>query len=279
MAGLGRILRNMHEVDRTSKPKIVRADGNSWAPEGATPGQYSLRQVVGVWALAALPMAVLAWLVAPALADRLSGPAGWPKALLACLTVGLVWQGVLVLILLRREIGPLRWAAAKEALWLRPPRSPATGRSGGRLWWVLVPAVLVVGIEQLLPSVPAPPDRNLGSFLRSSEGHDFLSGNWPWFAVIVVMAVFNTILGEELLFRGILLPRMRGVFGRADWLANGVLFATYHLHAPWVIPKALLDSLALAYPARRYTSSWLAIIVHSLQSVLIVGASLALVLQ
>ena len=39
------------------------------------------------------------------------------------------------------------------------------------------------------------------------------------------MTVFNTVLGEELLFRGLLLPRMNGVFGRRDWLANGVLFA------------------------------------------------------
>lgn len=262
-----------------SKRETALSDGKFWSADRAVPRQYSLRQVVAVWALAALPMAVLAWLVTPALAARLSGPAAWPQALLACLTMGLVWQGVLVLILLRREIGPLRWDAAKEALWLRAPRSPATGRRGGRLWWVLVPAVLVVGVEQVLPSLPAPAGRDLGIFLRSSEGHDFLSGNWPWFAAIVVMAVFNTILGEELLFRGLLLPRMRGVFGRADWLANGVLFAAYHMHAPWVIPKALLDSLALAYPARRYTSAWLAILVHSLQSMLIVGASLALVLR
>jgi membrane protease YdiL (CAAX protease family) len=39
-----------------------------------------------------------------------------------------------------------------------------------------------------------------------------------------VLAVFNTVLGEELLFRGLLLPRMNGVFGERDWLANGVLF-------------------------------------------------------
>jgi membrane protease YdiL (CAAX protease family) len=93
------------------------------------------------------------------------------------------------------------------------------------------------------------------------------------------MALFNTVLGEELLFRGLLLPRMRRVFGRADWLANGILFATYHLHMPWVIPTALLDTLALAYPSRRYRSAWLGIIVHSVQSVLIITASLALVLR
>src|SRR3712207_8637103 len=38
--------------------------------------------------------------------------------------------------------------------------------------------------------------------------------SWGWFAVIVVQLVFNSVLGEDLLFRGLLLPRMRGVFGR-----------------------------------------------------------------
>ena len=247
--------------------------------DGATPAQYDLGRILGVWAAAALPMAALSWLVAPALAAWRDGPAAWPRALVACLTAGLVWQGVLVLVLVRRETGTLRWRAIADALWLHRPRSPRTGRVGGRVWWVLVPAVLVVGLEQVLPSLSAPAGRDLGEFLRSTTGHDFLSGNWPWFAVIVVMALFNTVLGEELLFRGLLLPRMRGVFGRADWLANGVLFAGYHLHMPWVIPTALLDSLALAYPSRRYRSAWLGIVVHSVQSVLIVGATLALVLR
>jgi uncharacterized protein len=31
------------------------------------------------------------------------------------------------------------------------------------------------------------------------------------------------VLGEELPFRGFLLPRMRGAFGRTDWIVNGVL--------------------------------------------------------
>ena len=62
------------------------------------------------------------------------------------------------------------------------------------------------------------------------------------------MCVFNTVLGEELLFRGYLLPRMAGVFGRYDWVANGVIFAAYHLHVRWAIPAALVDTLTS--PAR-----------------------------
>lgn len=91
--------------------------------------------------------------------------------------------------------------------------------------------------------------------------------------------VFCTVLGEELLFRGLLLPRMQGAFGRRDWVANGILFATYHLHMPWAIPAALLDTFALSYPSRRYRSALIGIAVHSAQSVVVVAITLSLVLR
>jgi membrane protease YdiL (CAAX protease family) len=85
---------------------------------------------------------------------------------------------------------------------------------------------------------------------------------------------------EELLFRGLLLPRMQGAFGRWDWVANGFLFAGYHLHLPWVIPATLLvDTFALAYPSRRYRSALIGIIVHSSQSVVFLALLLFLVLK
>ena len=93
------------------------------------------------------------------------------------------------------------------------------------------------------------------------------------------MFVFNTVLGEELLFRGLLLPRMKGAFGRFDWAANGVLFAFYHLHEPWVIPSSLVDTFALAYPSRRYRSALIGIIVHSSQSVFFLALLVAIVLR
>lgn len=88
----------------------------------------------------------------------------------------------------------------------------------------------------------------------------------------------NTVLGEELLFRGLLLPRVNGAFGNRDWIANGVLFACYHLHMPWVIPTALADTLILAYPTKRYRSAWIGIAVHSAQSVFVAAIILTLVL-
>src|ERR671930_2413973 len=72
--------------------------------------QYRRRAIFAVWAAAALPMAALAWLVPPALKDRFAGDGNVPlaKALIVCLTVGLIWQFVLVVMLVGREQRSLR---------------------------------------------------------------------------------------------------------------------------------------------------------------------------
>jgi membrane protease YdiL (CAAX protease family) len=242
--------------------------------------QYRLPAILAVWAAAAFPMAVLAWLVVPVLEDRFAGAGIVPmaKALIVCLTVGLVWQFVLVAILVWREQRSLRWSTVCEALWLRAPRSPRSGRIGGRVWLVLIPLIVVFGaVHELIPTVAAPENRDFATVFESDAGKAFLNGAWGWYGLIVVMFLFNTALGEELLFRGFLLPRMNGAFGRGDWVANGLLFTGYHLHVPWAMPATLVDMLILAYPTKRYRSAWIAIAVHSAQSVVLAVLVLTLV--
>ena len=240
--------------------------------------QLTRRGVIGVWAAAAVPMGVLAWVVAPLVADQLRGPGALARALIVCLTDGLVWQFVLVVVLVRREQGTLRWAVVREALWLRSPRDPRTGRRGGRLWLV-VPVLMVAFLAaHFVPSLPHDQGRDFGAFLASDAGTGVLAGSWGWFAVLVTLWVFNSALGEELLFRGYLLPRMAGAFGRWDWLANGVLFAGYHLHMWWAMPRILLDALSMALPSRYYRSALIGIAVHSTQSVFICALVLPIVL-
>src|SRR4051794_26282253 len=144
---------------------------------------WSRGTVLRVWAAAALPMATLVWIVGPLLAHSLDGPTALSRALILTLTAGMIWQFLLVMLLVRREQGSLRWSVLKEALWLRPPRSPADGRRGGRLWWVLVPMIAALAVEELLPTLPTPPARDLGLFLSSHAGQSFLSGNWLWLAI------------------------------------------------------------------------------------------------
>jgi membrane protease YdiL (CAAX protease family) len=262
-------------VPLTERPARAVADASTVAIP-----QYSLRAIFAIWAAAAVPMAAAAWLVTPVLADRFGGDGIVPmaKALYATLTVGLVWQFVLVAALVWREQGTLRWSTVRDALWLRSPRSPRSGRIGGRVWLVLIPLIVLFGaVHELVPAIAAPENRDFATLVESDAGKAFLSGAWGWYALLLVSFLFNTALGEELLFRGFLLPRMNGAFGRGDWVANGVLFTGYHLHVPWGMPAALLDTFLLAYPSKRYRSAWIGIAVHSAQSVVLALLILTLV--
>jgi uncharacterized protein len=240
---------------------------------------WSKGTVLKVWAAAAFPMAILAWVVAPLLTHAFSGPTALPRALILSLASGLIWQFILVLIVVRREQGTLSWLVVKAALLLNTPVSTRTGKPSRKLWWMVIPLMVLLALEEMLPALPTPGDRDTSAFFGSDVGQQWMSGNWVWFVILIVQFTFNTALGEELLFRGLLLPRM-GSFGRADWLVNGVLFASYHLHEPWVIPQTLLvDTFAEALPSRRWRSALIGIAVHSGQTLFFFVIALLLVLR
>ena len=256
--------------------------------------QYSLAKILGIWGLAAAPMGVLGWMVFPLIApDAGSDPLGAGVTRLVLLALGLVWLFVLSMIIVRREEGDLRWATVKRRLRLNTPRDPATGQPRARLWLWLVPFLVAVAVVELVLNTPIenawvsvfpflaePQGYSFDSIFQSQEILQRLVGAWWFFALFVFQAAFNTIFGEEFLFRGVLLPKMEGVFGRFSWVANGVLFGLYHVHQPWGIPNSVLTGLLYTYPAYRYRSTWMSIILHSAQSVyfafLVLGVVLGL---
>ena len=133
--------------------------------------------------------------------------------------------------------------------------------------------------EAVFPFLGEPDRYSFQAIMDSDARKDALEGAWQLLALFIVLGIFNTVLGEELLFRGILLPRMRGVFGKRDWVANGLLFGAYHLHQPWsIIGSALEGIFCLAFPSRRFRSAWFGIILHSGQTVFFVFIALGLVL-
>src|SRR3954453_23009274 len=240
--------------------------------------QYSLRQILAIWAAAALPMGLLAWIVAPWLRGQLGGRDPFIEAVLICLTAGLLWMLALVLILLRRELGGLAWSRVRDALWLRAPRDPKTRRVGGKVWLWALPFVVLSGAVNALPIDPVGPmPRDLPKLIDTDRAEHFFTGNWGWFAMLVAVALMAPVV-EELFFRGLLLPRMRAAFGKGDVVANGLLFGLYHVHQPWSMPASVIDGIVnQAYPTKRFQSAWIAMITHTLPSLLIVGVVLPLV--
>jgi membrane protease YdiL (CAAX protease family) len=251
--------------------------------------QYTLRKILWVWAAAAIPMGILGWLVGPALARDSQTPG---LARIGVLTLGMIWQCVLMLILLYRETGTLRWSTVKARLWLTTPRSPQSGEPNRSLWWWLIPLVIVTAIFELklsglvtkfwvslFPFLAEPEAYALGTFLDTPEARAQMVGAWGTFALFTISALFNSFLGEELLFRGLLLPRMAGRFGKWDWVANALLFGLYHLHQPWGILNSTIKALLfLAFPTRYFRSSWFGVVAHSGQSVYFTILLLGLVL-
>jgi membrane protease YdiL (CAAX protease family) len=119
----------------------------------------------------------------------------------------------------------------------------------------------------------------LGTFLDTPEARAQMVGAWGTFALFTVSALFNSFLGEELLFRGLLLPRMTGRFGRWDWVMNALLFGLYHLHQPWGILNSTIKALLfVAFPTRYFRSAWFGIVAHSGQSIYFTILLLGLVL-
>ena len=256
-----------------------------------TKEQYSLAKILGLWVAAAAPMGILAYVVFPALGpDFESDPMGSGFNRTALIAVGLIWVFALSMIIVYREEGDLRWATIRRRLRLNTPIDPKTGEPRRKLWLWLIPLGLLYFLTLMTPILeplnspwrsvfPMPDAANFDAIMSSPELKALFKGNWAFFGLFCVLAVFN-IAGEEFFFRGVLLPKMEGVFGKWDWVVNGVLMGAYHWHQPWMIPGAALvvGPLLLALPPRRFRSTWLAIIVHSLQYLLILPMILAVVL-
>lgn len=240
--------------------------------------QYSLARILLIWLGATLPMSALAWVVWPFLRQWVDFHPGLLFWML--MIVGMIWQCALALLVLRAELGTLRWSVLAPRIWAQQPRDPRSDTRRTRLWWMLAPIALVFAVLTALSEFLSPAIEALG--VHASAGTEISEladpqfiGQWWILALAALSAVFNYVLGEELLFRGVLLPQMRGVFGRWDWLANGVLFGLYHVHKFWVIPLILLTSLPFSWAARRYRTIWFAICLHAIEGIitlLLVGA-------
>ena len=93
-----------------------------------------------------------------------------------------------------------------------------------------------------------------------------LLGSW-WIPVYyaVMMFVFN-IGGEELWWRGYVLPRQELAFGKMTWIVHGVFWSAFHLFMQptlWDTVRMAISGVALAYVAQRTKSTWPGIVGHT----------------
>jgi membrane protease YdiL (CAAX protease family) len=251
--------------------------------------QYTLWQVLGIWLAGGAPMWLLGWVAYPAMSAGLL-PADAALLRINLLTVGLTWQFVLAMIILYHEESNIRLSTISRRFWLNHPVSANTGETKKTLWLWIIPLFLLLAFLEIafrpaltnlwtgiFPFFAEPAGYNI-SALFTPELRAQMVGSWGLFGLFFALSLFNTFLGEEFLFRGVLLPKMEGVFGKWDWVANGVIFGFYHLHQPWGILSDILAALVFAFAGKRFRSNWFPIILHSLPNALFLFSILGLVL-
>jgi membrane protease YdiL (CAAX protease family) len=196
-----------------------------------------------------------------------------PIAVFSVIILGLVWMFIVGVLVLLRELPDPTKASIKRRLRLTKPINPRSGKASNvYLLWGLVAAAAGLGISELAFPIQEfmlsiLPDGLVNDRADLFDAIDV--GDYWVIALFLFASIFNYFLGEEFVFRGILLPKMEGVFGRADWLANGVLFALYHLHIMYAIPSLLLVTWINALAARYFRSTWVAVVGHGIEGIVV----------
>lgn len=90
-----------------------------------------------------------------------------------------------------------------------------------------------------------------------------LLGNWPVLITFLVVWVIAT-LGEELWWRGVILPRQELAHGTHTWIVHGLLWTLFHVFTPWKLILLLPGALALSFVAQRTRSTIPGFIAHAL---------------
>jgi len=131
---------------------------------------------------------------------------------------------------------------------------------GGLLGVVLVTAIVVTAFDRLF-SMNLLSQDSYASFLRMEK----LKPNEYWLFLAWLPYFFFNIVGEELMWRGYLLPRQAAALGQYAWIFNGLLWAIFHVGIGWRIAIVLLPiELIVPYVVQKRQNTWLGIIIHGL---------------
>ena len=189
---------------------------------------------------------------------------------LLCIVGPLALMLVAAIVAYRMEGNSWNWPAFRERYRLR-------GLSG-KLWLVTLGLFLFMMASDavLMPTVQwliqfdffKPPDflppmvdpRVDSSGMKDLMGVP-LAGSWWLIPMYIGILIFN-ILGEELWWRGYILPRQELVHGSSTWIVHGVLWDLFHFFWKWQLLSLLPTCLAISFVAQRWKNTTPGIVVH-----------------
>jgi len=84
-----------------------------------------------------------------------------------------------------------------------------------------------------------------------------------WFLIVWLPYWILNILGEEFLWRGVMLPRQEIAFGKYTWLVHGFGWSLFHIAFGWQLLITLIPLIFIqSYIVQRRKNSWIGVIMH-----------------
>jgi len=147
------------------------------------------------------------------------------------------------------EGNPVSWSAFCQRMRLT--------RMTGKAWlWALISAFAFGVLALLVNSIAGAVYKSLHfSMPDMSTGAITVSMN--------ILVLFFNIVGEELWWRGYILPRQELAFGRFTWLLHGALWACFHMYKWWAVPFMLVTCQIIPFVAQKTKNTWPGIISHA----------------
>ncbi|MEO0369744.1 MAG: CPBP family intramembrane glutamic endopeptidase [Pseudomonadota bacterium] len=117
---------------------------------------------------------------------------------------------------------------------------------------------------ELTPEIFRDPYQALSSGTPTFMDIPLMSKNWWLLPFWTVWVVFGA-LGEELVWRGYLLPRHEATYGKWAWLVNGVLWnVPFHLYTLSNFFSDMPFYLILPFIVQHIKNTWFAIFIHAM---------------
>jgi membrane protease YdiL (CAAX protease family) len=131
---------------------------------------------------------------------------------------------------------------------------------GGLLGVVVLTGIVVTVFDRIF-SINLLSQDSYASFFKMEK----LKPSEYWLFLAWLPYFFFNIVGEELLWRGYLLPRQVNILGHYAWILNGFLWAIFHVGIGWRIAILLLPiEFIVPYVVQKRKNTWLGILIHGL---------------
>jgi|WetSurMetagenome_2_1015567.scaffolds.fasta_scaffold26650_4 membrane protease YdiL (CAAX protease family) len=156
--------------------------------------------------------------------------------------------GLAALVGYRLEGRPRNWSDFSKRMRLTALR--------GRIWWWVAGGVLVFGLLSLVFVILLPMIYKALKFVPP----EMTGIRMNLFTTVVVL--FFNIVGEELWWRGYILPCQELSFGKTTWWVHGILWACFHIYKWWGVPAMMITCCVIPFVAQRTRNTWPGVISH-----------------